>query len=402
MSSDLESQVEGARLRASELDGAADAGRGKVLRVLHLLWSGETGGMERAVYQLVREQFAGDAIAPAVLFPGPRGPYYDRLVKLGCPVTSLGLPSGRSLRQLTVARRAMQGFDIHHFHAAEPLLMAASVACRGTTRVYTHRGGGGVRSSFRRQARFRITGALLRSSFHAFSGNTAHGARCGAALLRIDPDRFEVTYNGIEFSLLEPARPAGDVRAELGLSTEFVLGTAAILKDWKRTDRLVHALRELKERGTGPLRLIVVGDGPERSRLEELARDLGLVGDVLCTGLRDNVPDYLQVMDAFCLPSSGKESFGNAAIEAMATGVPTVVFADSPGLLEHIEDQRTGFVVGTQNELVEVLQRLRADSKLRSDVGHRGRVAVRERYTPARAARAYEQLYASALAARSG
>jgi glycosyltransferase involved in cell wall biosynthesis len=295
----------------------------------------------------------------------------------------------------------MRGFDIHHFHAAEPLLMAASVVCRGTTRVYTHRGGGGVRSSVRRRARFAMTAALLRSSFHAFSGNTAHGARCGADLLRIDPDRFGVTYNGIEFSLLEPARPADDVRAELGLTTEFVVGTAAILKDWKRTDRLLYALRDLEETGTAPVRLIVVGDGPERSRLEELARELRVENDVLFTGLRDNVPDYLQVMDAFCLPSSGKESFGNAAIEAMATGVPTVVFSDSPGLLEHVEDERTGFVVETQDELVEVLQRLRTDAKLRADIGQRGGAAVRERYTPARAARAYEQLYASALAARN-
>ena len=220
--------------------------------------------MERAVYQLVREQLAGDTIAPSVLFPGPRGPYYERLVRLGCPVTSLNLPNGRSLRQLTVARREMQGFDVHHFHAAEPLLMAASIACRGTARVYTHRGGGGARSSFRRRARFRITSTLLRRSFHAFSGNTAHGARGGAELLRIDPDRFGVTYNGIDFSLLEPTRSADDVRAELGLSSEFVLGTAAILKDWKRIDRLLLALHTLEGTAAGRVRLLVVGDGPER------------------------------------------------------------------------------------------------------------------------------------------
>ena len=148
------------------------------------------------------------------------------------------------------------------------------------------------------------------------------------------------------------------------------------------------------------MRLLVIGDGPERSRLEELARELGLEDDVLFTGLRDNVPDYLQVMDAFCLPSSGKESFGNAAIEAMDAGVPTVVFADSPGLLEHVEDGQTGFVVETQSDLVEVLQRLRSDPQLRAGVGQRARASVRERYTPAGAARAYEQLYASALAAQ--
>jgi glycosyltransferase involved in cell wall biosynthesis len=402
MSSNLESQAERSRHRAGELDGAVDTGPGKVLRVLHLLWSGETGGMERAVYQLAREQLASDSISPAVLFPGPRGPYYERLVQLGLPVTSLGLPHARSLGQLTVARRAMQGFDIHHFHAAEPLLMVASAGCRGTARVYTHRGGVGGDDTFKRRLRFRITGALLRSSFHAFSGNTAHGARAGAAFLRIDPDRFEVTYNGIDFSLLDPRRQPSEVRTELGLTGEFVLGTAAILKSWKRIDRLLHALRALRETPGRPARLVVVGDGPERGRLEALARELGIAGDVTFTGLQDHVADYLQVMDAFCLPSSEKESFGNAAIEAMATGVPTIVFADSPGLLEHVDDGRTGFVVETQEELVEVLQRLRADAAAGADVARQGRDEIRARYTPARAARAYEQLYASALAARAG
>ncbi len=355
--------------------------------------------MERAVYQLVREQLAGSTVVPSVLFAGPRGPYFDRLAALGCPVTSLDLPHGRSLRHLTVARRAMRGVDIHHFHAAEPMLMAASITCRGMTRVYTHRGGF-VDRSFRRRARFRITGALLRNSFHAFSGNTAHGARSGAELLGIDPNRFRVTYNGMEFSLLDPGRSAQDVRAALGLSSEFVLGTAAILKGWKRIDWLLHALRGLQDSGADQVRLLVVGDGPERPRLEELARELAVAGDVLFTGLEDHVADYLQVMDAFCLPSSGRESFGNAVTEAMAMGVPAIVFDDSPGLAEHIENGSTGFIVETQDDLVHIVGDLIADPETRREVGLRGQAAIRKRYTLEKAARAYDELYAAALSAR--
>lgn len=367
--------------------------------MLHLLWSGGTGGLERAVYQLVREQLAGNNVSPSVLFPGPGGPYYDRLLELGCPVQALGLRRAWSPRQLTTARREMRGFDVHHFHAAEPLLMAASAACPGVARVYTHRGGSMDRA-FRRQARFRLTGPLLRRSFHAFSGNTAHGARSGADLLGIDRDRFRVTYNGIEFSLLEPARPPQEVRAELGLATEFVFGTAAILKGWKRVERLVRALPALRD--TGPVRLVVVGDGPERPRLTALARELGVESDVIFTGLQQHVADYLQVMDVFCLPSSGRESFGNAATEAMALGVPPVVFSDSPGLAEHIEHEQTGFIVATQAELESLLRRLIAEPETRRAVGRRARAAIRERYTLARSATAYEELYEAALARRDG
>ena len=64
---------------------------------------------------------------------------------------------------------------------------------------------------------------------------------------------------------------------------------------------------------------------------------------------------YLQVMDVFCLPSTALESFGNAAVEAMAAGLPTVVFADGGGLVEHIDDGQTGFVVADQKELEDTL-----------------------------------------------
>jgi glycosyltransferase involved in cell wall biosynthesis len=405
MSPDLQSEKgssTGSSLsRAGTVARASAAGPGRVLSVLHLLWSGQTGGMERAVYQLVREQLAGSTVAPAVLFAGPGGPYHDRLAELGCPVESLGLPHARSLRHLTAGRRAMRGVDVHHFHAAEPLLMAASMSCRGVTRVYTHRGGF-VDGSFRRQARFRVAGPLMRASFHGFSGNTAHGARSGARLLGISPARFRVTYNGIEFSLLEPHRTAAEVRAELGLGSELVLGTAAILKDWKRIDRLLRAFPALQGAAAGPVRLLVVGDGPERPRLERLAAELGIAADVVFAGLRDHIADYLQVMDVFSLPSSERESFGNAAVEAMAVGVPPVVFADSPGLAEHVEDGRTGLIAATQDEFTAALRRLLEDAAARREMGARARAAIRERYTLARSAAAYDELYAAALAARRG
>ena len=394
MSPDLKPQEESSQIRARPPDGSVAAVPGSVLRVLHLLWSGTTGGLERAVYQLVREQLAGSTVQPAVLFAGPGGPYEERLIDLGCPVEVLGLPNARSLRQLTVARRAMRGYDVHHFHAAEPLLMAASAACPGVARVYTHRGGFSDRS-FGRQARFRLAGPVVRRSFHAYSGNTAHGAWSGAKLMKIDPARFHVTYNGIEFSLLEPVRPAQEVRGELGVTTEFVFGTAAILKDWKRVDRLVQALPAMRK--VGPVCLLIVGDGPERARLEDLARQLGVGSDVIFAGLQQHVADYLQVMDVFCLPSSGRESFGNAVTEAMVAGVPPVVFADSPGLAEHIEHGRTGFIVETLEELTAVLERLRADPALRKAIGQDASAGIRARYTLARSARAYEALYESAM-----
>ena len=125
-----------------------------------------------------------------------------------------------------------------------------------------------------------------------------------------------------------------------------------------------------------------MGDGPERQRLETQAKRLGVSARVVFAGRQERVASYLQAMDVFCLPSTGLESFGNAAVEAMAAGLPTVVFADGGGLVEHIDDGETGFIVADQHELEATLGRLLSDVELRRRTGERARRAVRSRYSP--------------------
>jgi glycosyltransferase involved in cell wall biosynthesis len=362
--------------------------------VLHCLWSGKIGGAERAVYQLAREQLHDSTLAPALLFAQGQGLYWEHAQSLGCPVSQLGIPHGHAVRSLRAAVSVMRDFDIHHFHSAEPLLMLASTRCPSARRVYTHRGGL-IDYPVARRIRYELTGALLRRGFHAFSGNTAHGARCGARIYRLPPERFRVTYNVLDPKLLTATQTRESVRAELALAPwDFVVGTAANLKPWKRIERLVDAVATLS---AGNVHLLIVGDGQERGRLEERARRLGVASSVIFTGLQKSPVNYLQAMDAFCLPSMGLESFGNAAVEAMALAIPTIVFSDGGGLVEHIEHGKTGFVVADQDELEKTLTKLILEPELRQRVGTDASAAIRERYAPARAAGAFRALYADAL-----
>jgi glycosyltransferase involved in cell wall biosynthesis len=293
----------------------------------------------------------------------------------------------------------MRGFDIHHFHSAEPLLMAGSVLSGDACRVYTHRGGI-TDYSPKKRLQYRLVGRLMRRFFQGVSGNTRHAGLCAAGLFGMDRRKFRVTYNGLDFDLLEPQRTPEQVRAALGVSAaDFLLGTAAHLRAWKRIDRLLRALTSLEDI---PVRLLVIGDGPDRIRLERVAEELGVRGLVSFVGVQDNVGDFLQTLNAFCLPSTALESFGNAAVEAMAFGVPTIVFGDGGGLIEHVEDGKTGFVVADQQELVGTIRALAEDRHGGCLIGASGAAAVRQRYTLASAASAYRDLYASALRARVG
>ena len=86
----------------------------------------------------------------------------------------------------------------------------------------------------------------------------------------------------------------------------------------------------------------------------------------------------------------------------MALGVPTIVFADGGGLVEHVEDDETGFIVANQRELEATLTRLVADRAFGERVGARGAAETRERYTPQRSAAVYRELYRNALHRAAG
>lgn len=369
------------------------------MRVLHFLWSGEIGGTQRALYQLVREQVKERGNEVGVLFAQPDGPYFELFRSAGCLVESVAAAGGADLRLLPrVARRARE-YDLHHFHSAEPLLMLGSLAAGRRTRVFTERGGTQSFTSIRKRLRYDLTSGLLRRFFHGYSGNTALAAAVAAERYRLPRERVAVTYNGLDLGLLAAERSRQDVRTELG-ATEctFVIGTSAYLKEWKRVDRLLSACSGLD----GDYRVLVVGDGPDRPRLERIAGHLGISDRVTFTGLRDRVGDYLQTMDAFVLPSNAVESFGNSVLEAMALGIPSAVFADSPGICEHIVSGETGFIVSDAQALTRILQRLAAMPELRQEVGARAAAFVRSTYTPARMAAAYSRLYEQAVARADG
>jgi len=91
-----------------------------------------------------------------------------------------------------------------------------------------------------------------------------------------------------------------------------------------------------------PAKLLLVGDGPERSRIEKTAMDQGVGDDIICIGKIKNPVEPLLISDLFLLPSE-TESFGLAALEALAAGVP-VVASDSGGIPEVVDHGKSGFL----------------------------------------------------------
>jgi glycosyltransferase involved in cell wall biosynthesis len=366
------------------------------VRVLHVMWRMSIGGAERAVYQLVREQRRRGTEAD-IAVASEIGIYGERSREAGAVVHELGCRRALDLTGSRRLTRLADGYDIVHHHGIEPLLIAASARARSPRLVYTHRGG--VREhGWRKRLRVRLAKPCLRR-FAALSGNTRQSAYVLARYLGIPERDVAVVYNGLDFELLDPVRAPEDVRLDLPpwAPDVFLVGTAANLQPLKR----VHFLLEAVARLDDPLvRCLVLGDGPDRERLEELTAALELGDRVAFLGRRDHIGDYLQLLDAFVLPSGPQEAFGNAAVEAMAVGIPTVVFEDGGGLTEHVVDRVTGRVVPDVDSLAEALSELIRDENLRHRLGAEGRLYVRAEYSLDPMADRCAALYARALAGR--
>ena len=147
-------------------------------RILHFLWSGNIGGAQRAVYQLIRASMEADEWEVGVAFGKAEGPYAEAIRSLGCEVIDLHMRCGADLPRALAATEELRRFDIHHFHVLEPCQMMASVRCNQATRVFTQRHGiHTTPESSSKRARRILAGAMLRRRFQAVSGNTQHATR---------------------------------------------------------------------------------------------------------------------------------------------------------------------------------------------------------------------------------
>ncbi len=162
----------------------------------------------------------------------------------------------------------------------------------------------------------------------------------------------------------------------------------------KRIDRVVEWFHRISEQV--PSTLLMVGDGPELPRAEQSVREGGLSGKVHFIGRQDPVESLLGVSDLLLLPSE-TESFGLAALEAMACGVP-VMSSDAGGLPELIEDGLGGILV-PENEQAQGIERAVAllSDPSRLDQFRQASIRRASNYSLERILPLYEALYRQVL-----
>jgi len=174
-------------------------------------------------------------------------------------------------------------------------------------------------------------------------------------------------------------QPVDSLQKSLSPHGELLLVHVSNFRPVKRPVDCVEIFARVLKKGI-PVRLVMVGDGSERRNAEHRARCLGIYEQCSFVGKQPRIVDYLSVSDVLLLPSE-QESFGLAALEAMACEVP-VIASRVGGIPEVITDGETGFLseVGDVDKMAEDATRLLNDNDLRRTMGERARDSALSRY----------------------
>lgn len=199
-----------------------------------------------------------------------------------------------------------------------------------------------------------------------------------ATIETFDFDDVEVIPNFIcafHYKRLEDA----PLRAELAPNGEKLITHVSNFRPVKRPIDCIEIFAKVKRRHP-KTRLVMVGDGPERGACVYKAEQLGVSQDVVFVGKQGRIADYLGVSDVFLLPSE-LESFGLAALEALACEVP-VIATRIGGIPEVVGDGESGYLsdVGDTDNMAEDTSRLIEDENLRRAMGEKGREMAVQRY----------------------
>ncbi len=208
-------------------------------------------------------------------------------------------------------------------------------------------------------------------------------------------DRIEVIPNFVCPSEYKP-RPDCELRQALSPDAAPILVHVSNFRPVKRPVDCVEILARVLKKT--PARLVMVGDGSERTNAIHRARSLGVFDRCAFVGKQPRIVDYLCAADVLLLPSE-QESFGLAALEAMACEVP-VVASRVGGVPEVVDDGETGFLseTGDIEKMADDAARLLADEEFRRQMGRRARESAISRYNTDLVIPRYIEFYEKVLA----
>lgn len=349
----------------------------KQFRILHTESSLGLGGQE---YRVLVEAKAMSLRGHQVVIAAPEKSQLTRLAKeegLHCEAIPVGISGWGRLVPLFLKLLAKHKIQIVHTHGSQDSWTASLAGRLSSFRpviVRTRHKSTPVAVSLRHNVLYRFLP-------HAV---TTTGEAVRQQLIvrnRLDPDAVFSIPTGIDMQRFQPSALNVISKETLGIQIgQPVVGTVSFLRPEKGMDVLIEAMSLLKK-DFSQVCCLIVGTGQEHQKLLEQIRQQKLHENVIFAGFREDVPQLLNVMDVFVLPSL-EEGMPQSLLQALAME-RAVVASSVGGVPEIVRDGQTGFLVSPKDPvaLAKKVGSLLRDPDQRKTLGRAGRRAIEEAYS---------------------
>jgi len=359
--------------------------------VLHVVLGLSTGGTERLVVEISKRLEAAFRFSVCCL--DQPGELAEELTARGIPVDALQRTPGfrPSLARSIADAAARHQATVLHCHHYSPFVYGrlAALLDRRLRVVFTEHGRlSDAKPSTKRRLVNTLLGRLPSAIYAVSEDLRRHMIAEG-----LPGSRIGVVHNGIDPRFMPTAADRASERQLLGIDDDtFLVGTAARLDPVKDLETLIDGFARFGAH-RGRSALCVIGDGPERSRLEEAARHAGVFERMRFTGHRSDVRRLLPALDVY-VNSSTTEGISLTILEAMAAGLP-VVATHVGGNPEVVIDHETGLLVRPRSgvALAAALNELAAAPQRAVVMGAAGRFRVKRHFTLDRMTDQYARVY---------
>src|SRR5262245_2976750 len=311
------------------------------VRILHVLHTFSAGGLENGIVNIINR--SPDHLIHELCFLSRGGEFLRRINR---PIIfhELNKKCGNDVRLILRLRQLFKTRRVDVVHTRNwGAFDAFFAACLTAKPVLVHGEHGRDISD--------IEGLIYRRNFarRLFSFRAKKYVAVSRDLYRwlkdtvnIPERKLVLIPNGVDTTRFYPGRESA-MRAELGIAdNEFVVGTIGRLDPIKNYEGVIDAVRSVNREGH-KIRLIICGDGPNKTRIEDRLRSSPIVPEPLLLGYRPDVDRLYRMFDVFVLNSFG-EGMSNTLLEAMASRLPIVCTAVG-GNVELISNRQTGIVI---------------------------------------------------------
>ncbi len=365
-------------------------------RILHVTFNMGFGGTEQVIRQLVTNLDPQRFQCEIACIDGEVGAIGKAMeIETGIRIHARQRGPGLDWKTILWLRRLIKSgdFDIVHCHQYSPYTYGWFAHWGTGARVVFTEHGRFHPDEYRKKAR--LINPIIAHTSHKLIAISAATREALAEYEYLPRDKMAVIYNGIApLTVNEDKR--GILKTELGLHPgETVIGTVARMDAVKNQALMLKATRALLDKKY-KVRLLLVGDGPERENLEALAAELTLGESVIFTGFQSQPARFLSLMDIFLL-SSFTEGTSMTLLEAMSLGIPTVATRVG-GTPEIVADGETGILTESDNldEFTDALKLLFEHPDKRERMAHKAKQRFSERFSVSQMVEQYQKLYEAA------